>query len=1577
MKNSSNNPINEPLAIVGMSCRFPQAQNLDEFWELLKNKKSTISEISKERWDASKYYDLDPNAERKTYQKQASLLSNIHDFDPLFFNISPAEATEMSPSQKLMLELAWEAMESSSISYTKLKGGKIAVYVGSIWSDFEHYRKAKNARATLHSAVGMSANVIANRVSFTFGFTGPSMVIDTGCSASLVALHLACQSIYSGESEMAIVGGINHIMDPDKYIELTKFGGLSKKGMCSTFDENADGFVRGEGGGALLLKRLSEAERDGDKIFALIRGTAVNNNGFNDTLPATSVSGQLALLETAYHNAGIEPHEVHYMEAHGTGTKLGDPNEAGAIGEFFRRGRGQNKLRVGSIKTNIGHTEATAGIAGLIKVALSMKNQLLAPNLNFKKPSSSIPFEELKIEVQDELTPWPRLGHETLKAGVNSFGWGGTNAHAVLEEYVSSNRQPLPADYAGFTLPISAKSSPAVKEYAKAYVDLLKNTDAVSIQSATVAASLLKPDFDHRVMFSSTSAEGLINTLQEFASSDVEIEAFTSLTNHHKAVFVFPGQGAQWLGMGKDLFLKEKVFRDTIVACDKAFQPFTDWSLIDQLHAKEESSRLNEINVIQPAICAVQIALAKLWISWGVKPHAVVGHSMGEVAAAHIAGILTLEDAAKVICTRSKLMKTMSGKGGAMAVTELNLQEAEKVCSQYGCKVSVAVNNSYKSTVLAGDKECIDAILLDLEKKGLFCRLIKVDVASHSPQMDPIKEDLRLALQSLAPQRAEIAFISTVRSKFMSGAEMNADYWVDNLRGTVQFASAIGALLKEDHFVFVEANPHPALVNVVNDCAEFNKQKVVAVASTYREKPEWESMQSNLTELFTKGYSIDWTRYYDTEVAPHVSLPCYPYQREKYEVEDLSAELEGAKDGESRYQLLGNQIPLAGVENTFFWQSKLTASKFPYLKEHQHTNGIEIPVSFYMELALEAATEVFKQHNLLQFTNMNFSRQVLLNEKSCINVQTKLVLGETNTGVIEIYLQETSEQQWYLAASCGVVLSGESSIVDRIMAAPEDLEPTYTEGPTYYEMLRTAGLHYGNQFQLLTGLNKITSANNTNILFSILPGFEINQTAEKYKAHPVFMTTVLQPIIGQLTNVLEQGHYLNVSFTHIGHFDFLNDVNYERELRGLMMFRDINKLSGDNDAWSFEADFLIANYDNTTVIKLTGLQGTCTRKVLTNHRSAADSTGAEGDLLSSYPALSEDEKIASLEKVVTAAVSAIIKTPASRIKRTMTFKGMGVDSLMAVQLRNALEKQVNMKLAVGKFWNHPSIQQYASFLKEELDAQLGGATRNPVQVVMDNKMNNWFHVPVSKPASGLRLFCFHDAGGSSSLFNQWENYFADTDIELVLVEMPGRGSRLEETPLTDVQQVIDALMPHFARMQDKPFVFLGHSMGGLIAFEVIREMRRRQWQLPIQLFISSTSGLTAYDKAQVDYRLSNDELVSLYPHLALSVIGSVEVQQMLVSILKADLQLIYGYEYKQEELLNMPITVIHGNEDERVKRHQIEQWARETNASFELIAREGGHRYIQHDGEFVASLIKEKIESDIMMEATTNHHFNG
>ncbi len=1544
------------IAIVGISCRFPDANSTQEFWNLLINKRHTIKDIPKERWNADALFDPDPLADRKTHQRQASLLSNIHDFDPLFFNISPAEATEMSPSQKLMLELAWEAIESSTIPYRNIQGGNVSVFVGNIWSDFEHYRRFRNARPTLHSAVGMSAPVVANRVSFALGLKGASLVVDTGCSASLVALHLACQNLISGESVMSIVGGINHILDPDKYIELTKFGGLSHKHRCSSFDKDADGFVRGEGGGVILLKRLADAERDGDRIYAVIRGTAVNNNGFNDTLPATSTEGQIALLEAAYSAAGINPADVHYVEAHGTGTKLGDPNEAKAIGEFFRKDRTQ-PLRIGSVKTNIGHTEATAGVAGLVKVVLAMQHKTLPPNLNFNTPNPDIPFDELMLKVQDEQTVWPTQPGETFKAGVNSFGWGGTNAHAVLEQYPSAVKDTdVTPDR--FVLPLSAKSPAALKAYAREYANLITTLDDHGVASVCVATALVKAEFDHRQVFFAESRTELLEKLTVFADAEDDVVPATS-TGIPKVVFIFPGQGAQWLGMGRELLTCNRVFREMITACDVAFQPYTDWSLLGELSASPETSRLNEINVIQPALFAMQVSLAKVWMSWGLSPDAVVGHSMGEVAAAFISGGLNLDDAARIICSRSRLMKTVAGTGGAMAVTELSREDAEKTAARFPGKLSVAVNNSPKSTVLAGDKASIDEVLQELEAKGLFCRLVKVDVASHSPQMDPLMEPLRNDISGIRPHAATTKFYSTVRAEEIAGELLDENYWVDNLRGTVQFAAVMDTLMREGHTVFLECNPHPVLVTAVNECANAANKRVITACSTLREKEELPEMERNLCELYAKGYSWNWSAFFGTAKIPHIDLPAYPFQRDRYEIEDLSGELSATKasmESAGAFPLLGSRLALAGSDNVFYWDSQLSLQRFPFLKDHLVNGEVRIPTACYMEIMLEAVSEIFRGEKQMRVHNVSFGPQLLLSERARVDIQVKVNLLGRYSADVTVYQKEDTTATWKVLACSKADVFESRQIFDttRIFEELEYESPAYTEGMNYYNLLRSIGFDFGKHFNHLTGLDKVDRDNTNRVLFSIKPDDHIVRVADRYRIHPALLSAFFQPILGQLMNILEEGSQMKVELNRIEDFTFEGEVNYHHEIRGLMVMHEIKKANDVSGAWQFRTDIIIANYDNTPVMTIRGLQGSALRMAMSS--TLAQTNGTLSGIETFRTAKTDQDRLNALHEIISRHVAGIVKIPVAKLRPTMTFKGMGLDSLMAVQLRNHLEKDFQVKVPVGMFWAHPTIQDYSEYLNGLL-AGTNAVLSKPAQARNQSK---WFTITQPRPLAMLRLFCFHDAGGSAELFEGWDHQFESELIEVVRVEMPGRGQRLSEPAYTDTTSMLNDLVPAILPMLDKPYLFLGHSMGGLIAFEIMHELRKMKKALPEMLFISSTSGLNAYEKAQVDYTISDDELVRLYPHLDLSVIGDRELQQMLITILRADLQLLHSHQYRFEVPFNVPIIAIHGDDDQRVNRYQIEQWEKETFTSFRLVSRPGGHRYIEHDAEFVTDLIEQE-----------------
>lgn len=1153
MKNLTKNQLqaikskskDQSIAIVGMSCRFPQAANLNEFWKVLNDGIDTVKVIPETRWKVNEYYDSDPSVPGKSIQKHAAFLDNIDDIDPFFFNISPREAFEMSPSQKLALELAWECIEDSGISHKKILGSNTGVYMGNIWHDFEHIRKAKKAVDTQHSAQGQSANLIANRVSYTFGFSGPSMIVDTGCSSSLVALHLAIQSLLDESIDFGMVGGVNHLLDPDVYLSLSKFGGLSPTGKCQTFDAKANGFVRGEGGAVVMLKRLSDAERDGDKIYAVVKGSAVNNNGYNDSLPATNTEAQKSVIIKAYERTNIQPTDIHFVEAHGTGTNVGDPVETSAIGEIMGANR-KTPLIIGSVKTNIGHLEGAAGMAGLLKVVLAMNNKLIPRNLNFETPNPKIPFEKFNLKVPVKNTKWPTLNGEALKAGVNSFGWGGTNAHVAIEEFITSDSKSknFPKINRNFlTLPISARSEYSFKKYVTDYIRLIeKTTDIEIIKRICAGAALKKSEFEFRKVFFGKNKVDLIENMNAFLESRTEMND-SQLNEKKKIVFVFPGQGSQWIGMGLELFEKETVFKEVIQECDKAFKNYTTWSLIDELRKPEELSRFGEIDVIQPTIFAIQVALAKLWISWGIKPSAVVGHSMGEVASAYIAEALNLDDAAKIICTRSKLMKRCSGKG-AMAVTELTMSDAEEFIKKFN-GISIGVNNSPKSTVLSGNPSDIEKALSELEKEGIYCKKVNVDVASHSLQMDEIKPELLESLMNISPRKEKYDIYSTVRCTKISGTDLNSDYWGDNLRNPVKFADITKQLIDEEYTSFIEISPNKVLTYSISESMAHWGSNAIVSGSLDKKKSEYEALFENLSVLYEGGNSVNWEKLFGIDDLPYVDLPSYKWQRESYILEGRAESALNQRNTSSKFPVLGEEIKIGGMNGLFHWQTNLDTLSTPYLNDHVINEIPLYPATAYIEGVLEAQKALFNTTNL-RIKELHFNKAFALSDKSAL-LQLTMERDHTNNLIRFNYYkqepEEESQQEWTLMNN-GILDLKAGGTSKGIFMEYEDLKQNHTEiidQNTFYDRLTNCDFEYGKYFQ---GVEKVWRTENK-VLAKIVPIEKLKNITQEFVIHPAYLDACFQSLFALLPGIQNPGEnkasYLVASIKDIQLF---NPVSY-------------------------------------------------------------------------------------------------------------------------------------------------------------------------------------------------------------------------------------------------------------------------------------------------------------------------------------------------------------------------------------------------------------------------------------------------
>ena len=863
----------EPVAIIGIGCRFPGADGPAAFWRLLADGVDAITETPPDRWRA--------DASDTAATRWGGFLDQVDQFDPQFFSISPREAARMDPQQRLLLEVAWEALEDAGQVPDRLAGSRTGVFIGICTNDYGNLQLGQPALIDAYTGTGNALSITANRLSYIHDFRGPSMAIDTACSSSLVAIHLACRSLRDGESTLALAGGVNVILSPALGVNFSKAGVLAADGRCKTFDARADGYVRGEGAGIVVLKPLSRALADGDPIYAVIRGSATNQDGRTNGLMAPSRQSQEAVLADAYRRADLSPGVVQYVEAHGSGTSLGDAIEAKALGTILaeRRAPGSRCL-VGSVKTNVGHLEAAAGVAGLIKVALALRHRAIPPSLNFAEPNPHIPFDRLPLHVAQILTPWPENGGRAV-AGVSAFGFGGANAHVVLTE-APQVRVTHPADHAvedrTELLPLSARSPEALAALAGRYE--LALAAGVPLADLCYTAGARRGHHDHRLAVVGDSPAGLSESLAAYRQGVPHPGLSTGRCSPGQrpgVVFLFSGQGSQWRGMGQRLHAEEPVFRDALAMCDRVMRPHLDGSIVAELLADQTHAQLSDIGVIQPTIFAVQVALAALWRSWGVEPDAVVGHSLGEVAAAHVAGALSLEDAAQVICGRARLLRRAIGSG-AMVAAELSLAEARELVAGQQGRVAVAASNSHRSTVLSGDPVVLEDLVAALQQRGRFCRWVEVDVASHSPQMDALRADLKDVLAGIRPAPATIPMYSTVTGELVADGAFDAAYWVENLCSPVRFSAAVRRLLDLGRDTFLEISPHPILLSAVREDAEDLGRACTLLPSMRRDDGERATMLASLGTFYSHGQSVAWEQLHPSD-ARFVAAPTYPWQR--------------------------------------------------------------------------------------------------------------------------------------------------------------------------------------------------------------------------------------------------------------------------------------------------------------------------------------------------------------------------------------------------------------------------------------------------------------------------------------------------------------------------------------------------------------------------------------------------------------------------------------------------------------------------------------------------------------------------
>lgn len=1093
-----------PVAVIGMSCRLPGGIDSPErLWESLLRGDDLVTEVPPDRWDADEYYDPEPGVPGRSVSKWGAFLDDVAGFDAEFFGINERESAALDPQHRLLLETSWEAMEHAGLTREALDDSLTGVFVGLTHADYQML--AADAQA-LEAAYGFSGNnfsLASGRIAYALGVHGPALTVDTACSSGLTAIHLACRSLHEGESDLALAGGATLALDPRKFASGSAEGMLSATGRCHAFDAAADGFVGAEGCVMVLLKRLPDAVRDGDRILAVIRGTAANQDGHTVNIATPSDSAQTAVYRAALAAAGVDPGTVGMIEAHGTGTPVGDPIEYSSLSKVYGL---DGPCALGSVKTNMGHAQAASGAIGLMKAVLAVQHGAVPRNLHFTRLPDKLAAIRTNLFVPQETTPWCTNGHHPRRAAVSSYGLSGTNVHAILEQAPVPAPEPVTADApspsatAPLLFALSSTSADELRHTAGRLADWVQEHEDASLPDLAYTLTRRRVHRPVRTAVGASSRGELISALRDVADGDTPYEAAVG-RDDRGPVWVFSGQGSQWAGMGAELLATEPVFAATVAQAEPIIAAESGFSVTEAMSAPEVVTGQDRL---QPTLFTMQVAMAATMQAQGVRPGAVIGHSLGEGAAAVVAGALSLEDGLRLICRRSRLMSRIAGKGATAAVELPAKQVLSELTGRGIDDVVVAVVASPQSTVIAGTTQTVRDLVADWEQRGMMAREVPVDVAFHSPQVEPIVGDLTEALADLTPMTPEIPFYSATLFDPREQPVCDAEYWVTNMRRMVRFATAVQAALEDGYRVFAELSPHPLLTRALEQTAAGRQTPMAALAAMRRGQSMPNGLRGLLVDVHSAGAAVDFSVLCPTGQLVEAPLPTWTHRRLWLSGGGSESPTHGGCTI-AVHPLLGANVRLHEEPERYVWQADVGTAAQPWLADHQIRTVAVLPGAAYCEMALAAARAVMGEAS--EVRDIRFVQALLLDERTVVGASASM----SSPGVADFTVETDEEGQQARHATAVLHDAADEHPPAYDMSALLAAHPCDEDGAEVRNRVGQHGIQYGPAFAGLVTVRTGETKARTVLAEVALPR-SIRSQQDAYGVHPALLDACFQSV---------------------------------------------------------------------------------------------------------------------------------------------------------------------------------------------------------------------------------------------------------------------------------------------------------------------------------------------------------------------------------------------------------------------------------------------------------------------------------